>query len=134
MKSVDAVRAKMLRKMVGADKVLDSKSKVDLERLPHPKVCLIPHVQRANFRVACYKRADQPIFERPKPYDQGMGWEKMVDEGVLEPVWTVGPILPSSLVEVLAQKAESEEQEALEKEADNTNNSKTVDEEGGEYV
>ncbi len=34
MTSVDAVRAKMLRKMVGADKVLDSKSKVDLERLP----------------------------------------------------------------------------------------------------
>ncbi|CAM4596655.1 unnamed protein product [Leuciscus chuanchicus] len=50
MTSVDAVRAKMLRKMVGADKVLDSKSKVDLERLPPPKVCLIPHVlaQRAE--------------------------------------------------------------------------------------
>lgn len=45
-----------------------------------------------------------------------MGWEKMVDEGVLEPVWSVGPILPPSLIEVLAQKAESEEQEALDEE------------------
>ena len=67
--------------MVGADKVLDSNSKVDLERLPPPKVCLIPHVQQANFRVACYKRVGQPILERPKPYDQDMGWEKTMDEG-----------------------------------------------------
>jgi hypothetical protein len=53
-----------------------------------------------------------------------------VDEGVLEPLWTVGPILPPSLVEVLAQKAESEEQEALEKETDYADkNSETVDEE-----
>ena len=49
---------------------------------------------------------------------------------VLVPIWTVGPILPASLIEVLAQKAESEEQEALEKEAEYTNkNSETMDEE-----
>ena len=130
MRSDDAVRAKMLKKMVGADQVLDSKSKVDLERLPPPKVCLTSHVHCANFRVACYKRADQPIFERPNPYDECMGWEKTMDEGLLEPVWTIGPILPPSLVEVLAQKTE-EKQEALWKEADSSNNN--VDEEDGEY-
>lgn len=129
MTSVDAVRVKMLRKMVGADKVLDSKSKVDLERLPPPKVCLIPHVQRANYRVACYKRADEAIIESPKPYDPGMGWEKTGEEEVLEPVWTVGPILPPSLVEVLAQRAESEEQAA----GSNNNNNLSVGEEDGEY-
>lgn len=102
IKSVDAVRAKMLKKMVVTEKVLDSRSKADLERLPPPKVCLIPHVQHVNFRVACYKRADQPIIERPNTYDECMGWEKTMDEGVLEPVWTNGPILPASLVEVLA--------------------------------
>lgn len=91
MKSVDAVRAKMIKKMVGADQVLDSSSKVDLDRLPPPKVCLIPHVQCANYRVACYKRADQPIVEKPNPFDQGMGWEKTIEEGVLEPVWTMDP-------------------------------------------
>ena len=49
MKSVDAVRAKMLQKMVGADKVLDSK--VDLECLPPPKVCLIPHASQLQSRL-----------------------------------------------------------------------------------
>ena len=82
VKSVDAVRAKMLRKMVGADKVLDSRSKVELERLPPPKVFLTPHVQHANLRVACYKRADQPVFESPNPYDEYKGWEQTMDEGV----------------------------------------------------
>ncbi|CAM4525089.1 unnamed protein product [Leuciscus chuanchicus] len=134
MTSVDAVRAKRLRKMVGADKVLDSKSKVDLERLPPPKVCLIPHVQRANYRVACYKRAYEAIIESPKPYDPGMGWEKTGEEEVLEPVWTIGPVLPPSLVEVLAQRAESEEQAALDKVADsNNNNNLSSGEEDGEY-
>ncbi len=134
MTSVDAVRAKMLRKMVGADKVLDSKSKVDLECLPPPKVCLIPHVQRANYRVACYKRADEAIIESPKPYDPGMGWEKTGVEELLEPVWTIGPFLPPSLVEVLAQRAESEEQAALDNVADsNNNNNLSVGEEDGEY-
>uniref|UniRef100_UPI00358E00C9 uncharacterized protein isoform X5 n=1 Tax=Myxine glutinosa TaxID=7769 RepID=UPI00358E00C9 len=122
MTSVDAVRVKMLKIMVGADKVLDSKSKVDLERLPPPKVCLIPHVQRANYRVAFYKRADEAIIESPKPCDPGMGWEKTGEEEVLEPIWTIGPILPPSLVEVLAQRAEPEEQAALDKVADYANN------------
>ena len=53
-----------------------------------------------------------------------------MDEGVLEPVWTNGPILPPSLVEVLAQKTE-EEQKALGKEANSSNNK--VGEEDGEY-
>uniref|UniRef100_UPI00358EA075 uncharacterized protein isoform X2 n=1 Tax=Myxine glutinosa TaxID=7769 RepID=UPI00358EA075 len=133
MTSVDAVRVKMLKIMVGADKVLDSKSKVDLERLPPPKVCLIPHVQRANYRVAFYKRADEAIIESPKPCDPGMGWEKTGEEEVLEPIWTIGPILPPSLVEVLAQRAEPEEQAALDKVADYANNNLYVGEEDGEY-
>lgn len=51
---------------------------------------------------------------------------------MLEPVWTVGPILSPSLVEVLAQKAESEAQEGLSKETDDANNI-SVDEEDGDY-
>ncbi|KAI9525160.1 hypothetical protein NQZ68_009359 [Dissostichus eleginoides] len=101
MTSVDTVRVKMMRKMVGADKVLDSKSKVDLERLPPPKVC--------------------------------MGWEKTGEEEVLEPVWAIGPILPPSLVEVLAQRAESEEHAALDKVTDYANNNLSVGEVDGEY-
>ena len=107
MRSVDAVRAKILLKMVGEDKVLSLDSKVDLERLPPPKVSLIPHVQRCNYRVACYKRADQPILEKPNPYDEGMGWKK-THNTVLEPIWSIGPILPPSLIEILVQREETE--------------------------
>ncbi|KAF3844358.1 hypothetical protein F7725_007521 [Dissostichus mawsoni] len=111
MTSVDTVRVKMMRKMV----------------------CLIPHVQRANYRVALYKRADKAIIESPKPHDPGMGWEKTGEEEVLEPVWAIGPILPPSLVEVLAQRAESEEHAALDKVTDYANNNLSVGEVDGEY-
>ena len=47
--SVDVVRAKLLRNMVGEDKKLTCKSKVDLVRLP-----LKPHARRVNYHVALY--------------------------------------------------------------------------------
>ena len=99
-KSVDLVRSKLLKKMVGEDSTLNTKSKVDMVRLPPCRDSLIPHIHRVNHRVACYKRAAEPIFERPKPYDEGQGWLK-TEEGVLEPVWSVGPVLPPSLLDLL---------------------------------
>ena len=69
--SVDVVRAKLLRKMVGEDEKLTSKSRVDLARLPPCHSALNPHIQRVNYRATLYKRADQPILEKPKPYDEG---------------------------------------------------------------
>lgn len=68
-KTVDAVRVKMIRKMVGEDESLSAKSKVDLVCLPPPQCCLSTHLDGCNHRVAGYKRAATPIFERPKPYD-----------------------------------------------------------------
>jgi len=47
-----------------------------------------------------YKRADQAILQTPKPYDDGQGWRRTT-EGVLEPVWSCGPVLPTSLVDIL---------------------------------
>ncbi|KAJ8333550.1 hypothetical protein SKAU_G00415580 [Synaphobranchus kaupii] len=57
---VDAVRVKMIRKMVGEDQSLSAKSNVDLGRLPPPQCCLSTHLDCCNHRVAGYK---------PKPYD-----------------------------------------------------------------
>ncbi|XP_061566214.1 ankyrin-2-like [Cololabis saira] len=82
--------------------------------------------------VACYKRAAEAIMESPNAYDPGMGWEK-TDEEVLEPIWTMGPILPPTLVELLAQRAEVEEQAALDMGADAVNNNISGDEEDNEY-
>ena len=53
-----------------------------------------------SHRAACYRRAAEPNFERPKPYVEGQGWLK-TEAGVLEPVWSIGPILPPSLVDLL---------------------------------
>ena len=47
--SVNSVRTKMLRKMVGEDKKL-TKSKVDLSRIPPCSDSLLPHIQRVNYR------------------------------------------------------------------------------------
>ena len=98
--SVNIVRSKLLKKMVGEDNSLNSKSKVDMVRLPPCQNSLIPHVQRANHHAACYRHAAEPNFERPKPYVEGQGWLK-TEAGVLEPVWSIGPILPPSLVDLL---------------------------------
>lgn len=112
-KSVNAVRSIMLKKMVGEDEKLTTKSKVDLSRLPPCRDNLVPHIARVNYRVANYKRANVPIFWCPKPYDLGQGWLK-TEEGILEPVWSCGPILPPTLVDLLEETVEEEENEEEE--------------------
>ncbi len=107
-KSINAVRSIMLKKMVGEDDELTMKSKVDLSRLPPCRDNLIPHIDRVNHRVANFKRADQPIFLSPMPMDPGQGWEKNEDD-VLEPIWSCGPILPPSLIDLLEKTTEDEE-------------------------
>ena len=82
--SMDGLRAKPLRKIVGEDEKLTSKPKVDLARLPPCHPALNTHLQRMNHRVALYKRADESILENPNPYDDGQGWIR-TDDGMLEP-------------------------------------------------
>jgi len=65
---------KLLCKMVGEDKKLTSKSKVDLARLPPCNSALRPHIQRVNHRVCLYKRADDLIVQKPQPCDDKQGW------------------------------------------------------------
>ena len=76
-------------------------SGVHFARLPPCQDSLIPHIQWVNYRVVCYKRAAEPVFWRPKPYDGDLGWEKS-EGGILEPVWSCGPILPPSCIDLLA--------------------------------
>ena len=100
----------MLKKMVGENEVLTSKPKVDLSRLPPCRDSLVPHIGRVNYRLANYKRAHKSIFWRPNPYDPGQGWEK-TEEGILEPVWSSGPVLSPSLVDLLQKTVEEAEVE-----------------------
>ena len=71
--SMNIVKSKILKKMVGEDKPLSTDSKVDLTRLPPCKTSLLPHVQRVNYRLCCCQKAHIPIFERTKPYDNEQG-------------------------------------------------------------
>ena len=114
-KSVNTVRSIMLKKMVGENEELTTKSKVDLSRLPPCRDSLVPHIHRVNYRLANYKRAHMAIFLRPNPYDPGQGWEKTA-EGILEPVWSCGPVLPPSLVDLLEKTADEAEEVGDEEE------------------
>ena len=95
--SMDGLRTRPLRKIVGEEEKLTSKSKVDLARLPPCHSALKPHFQLVNHRVALYKRADEFILEKPNPYDDSQGWIR-TEDGVLEPLWTCSAALPNSLV------------------------------------
>ena len=55
------------------------------------------------------------IFWRPNPYDPGQGWEK-TEEGILEPVWSRGPMVPPSLVDLLEKTADEAEEVGDEEE------------------
>ncbi|KAK3700755.1 hypothetical protein QZH41_010937 [Actinostola sp. cb2023] len=116
-KSLNTVRSIMLKKMVGEDEQMTTKSKVDLSRLPPCRDNLVPHIGRVNYRLANYKCADKAIFWRPNPYDPGQGWQK-TEEGLLEPVWSCGPILPLSLIDLLEKTAEDVDEEGDEQDVD----------------
>lgn len=50
-------------------------------------------------RATC-KRANVPIFEKPKPNDENQGWS-INKNRILEQVWTTGSIMAQSLIKLL---------------------------------
>ena len=107
--SVNIVRRKTLKKMLGEDKPFSADSKVNLTRLPPCTTSLLPNAQRVNYRLCCYKKAHISIFERPKPYDNEQGWVR--ENNMIEPLWTNGIILPQSVVDLLGSSRDDEEQD-----------------------
>ena len=91
------------------DQSLNLKSAVDLSKLLPCFDNLLPHIYRTNYRLAIHKRADQPIVEAPKPFDEKQGWIKN-EEGLLEPIWSTGSIIPNNLVDVIANNSDTEEE------------------------
>ena len=99
VKSLNEARANMHQKIVGEDNDLTMKSKVDFSRLPPCQDSAIPHFYRVNHRVGVFKRGLQQIPEIPKCYDPNQGWLK--NDETIEPIWSLGPILPQSLIDLL---------------------------------
>ena len=69
-KRINAVRAKMLVKIVGEDNLLTVKLKIDLSKLPPAEDNLKPHIYHVDFHVARYKRDSEPIYWTPKPWEE----------------------------------------------------------------
>ena len=87
--------------MVEDDLILTSNSKIDLARLPPCVRNLLPHIMfKVNHRFAFYKRADEPFIEAPNPCDNMQSWLKN-QNNLLKPIWQIGPILPSILVDIV---------------------------------
>ena len=101
---IKTVCSKMLKKMVGENTSLNFRSKADFSQLPPCRYNLLPHIYRMNHRLAIFKRAGQPSFQRPKPLSDKQGWVK---EGeTTEPLWSCGAILPDSLIDILESSTE----------------------------
>lgn len=98
IKHVNEVRSIMLQKMVGEGKELNASSKVDMAKLPPCRDSLIPHVLRVNFRVCQWKMAQSAMIEVPPATENGWMYG---ESGTLEPVWTVGEMLPSSVEDIV---------------------------------
>ena len=113
--SKDGLRAKLLRNIVVEDEKLTFKSKIDLVRLPPCHRALKPQLQRLNHHVTLYKRADESILEKCKPYDDGQWWIR-TEDGLLEPVWSCGAALSNSLVNLLDTGDHEEEKDEEENE------------------
>ena len=89
----------MLTKMDGEDETLTARAKIDLSCLPPCCDSLLTHIQGSNHHLACYKHAASPMFHHLKPFED-QGWE-MSEEGYIELLWSKGPTLPTTLVDIL---------------------------------
>uniref|UniRef100_UPI00358F49B5 uncharacterized protein n=1 Tax=Myxine glutinosa TaxID=7769 RepID=UPI00358F49B5 len=115
IKSINEVRALMLRKMVGDEDKLTSKSKVDFSQLPPCKDSPIRILTESTTVSVNEKRSHVAIYDCPLPQD-GHSWIK--DDGPLEPLWSRGPVLPPSMVDILEKGDTVDEKDDEEDEVD----------------
>ena len=87
------------------DETLCQPKNFDTSSIPPSHVCLAEH---SNFQTAIWKRAHLPEYDIPAPTD-GHGWE--INEGVLEPKWNSGDILPQNIVDLLLEEGDFEDAE-----------------------
>ena len=97
LSSVDLIRATMIKKMVGDGAAITHYKKINLSMLPPCRRSLLPHIKRVNYRVAQWKHSYVNIVDLPTPTEHG--WQ--INQGILESVWSEGPILPLRRVDLL---------------------------------
>ena len=126
IKSVNKARTIMLQKATGGNnQSLRHVKKVDLSKIPPCLRSLRPHILRANYRLYEFKHSHIPDPELPPP-DTKYGWNK--EEGLLEPLWSDGPVLPESLHELVPDPEDTEfEDEETDEDNDSADESSGSD-------
>ena len=119
VKSVDKVRLIKLEATVKGklDKILKS-ANIDLSRIPLCWRCLIPHIRRVNYRLAQLKQSHLPFVDLSPPTHHG--WAKS-DDDILEPVWSEGPFLPESFLDIVENYKDNNEEESDEEDTGEDN-------------
>ena len=101
--SVNDLRLQMLQQRCSDDGKLDASLNIDIARLPPCLQCLEKHIRRVNFQVAIWRRAHVAEYDVPDPTN-GHGW--ILQNGLIQPLWTSGDVLPIQLEPVLERVVE----------------------------
>lgn len=112
--SVNDLRLFRIKKKCEA-KPMNALRNIDMATLPPCRNCLIQHIRRVNFQVSIWKNAHIAQPDVPTP-SEDHGWTLV--NGMIQPLWVQGDILPSSMVPILQETLDeesSEEDEEIEK-------------------
>ena len=70
------------------------------------KITLIQHILRVSHQVGIWERAHIQNPQLPKAY-QGHGWK--MEDGILQPVWYEGHIIPQKLADIAMDMKDSDD-------------------------
>jgi hypothetical protein len=108
MSDVNRARYLLFKSRYGS-RVLNTSGTVggtDLSLLPPCSSALLQHCKRANYQTAIWKAAEEQFPKLPAP--DGNGW-KTDSEGQLQITWTEGAIMPLTVLDLIAENADSED-------------------------
>ena len=74
-------------------------------------ICFLAYTE-SIIALRAFERADEPFIEASNSYDDKQGWLKN-QNNLLEPIWQVGPILPSAMVDIVDSVEHEREQEVF---------------------
>lgn len=93
----------------GKGSSLKKSSNVDLSSLPPCQSSLQQHIRRVNYQVGIWKRAHIYKPNIPSPIS-GHGWT--VEDGVMQPKWMEGDMMPQELIDILEETIEETDSES----------------------
>lgn len=112
--SVDELRLFKLKEKCDG-KPATAMRNMDMGTLPPCRKCLVQHVRRVNYQVAVWKSSHIAKPNIPQASERH-GWTRV--DGVLEPLWIEGQVLPQRLADILQDTMDVNSDEEEEEESD----------------